>query len=482
MPHPASQTASTDFDLIVIGGGAAGLVVASGAAQLGRSVALIDRGPNLGGDCLHTGCVPSKALIHAASLMHGMRHASRFGLPECEAEPDLARVMERVREVIAHIQVHDDPQRFRDYGIDVRFGNARFEDPHSLNVDGARLRGKRIVIATGSRPDVPPIKGLKSVPFYTNESVFSMDRLPTRLAVIGAGAVGLELGQAFSRLGSEVSVFEAADQVLPAADSEQAEVLLQALQEEGMMIHRACAVDSVAAIDGASGTACRLSWPDGVQAFDAVLLAVGRRANVEGLALDKAGVKYGAKGIETDSRMRTSARHIYACGDVCGPWAFTHMAEYQAGIVIANAVFRFPKKASYSVVPRVIYTAPEFAEVGLSEVQARAQGCKVEVLHLPVSEVDRAITQHQKRGRLKLVLDGKKIVGASIVAPQAGELIAEFALAIQKSMRVGDISGVIHAYPTMAQANRRLVNQYYGSRLFTPRTRRLVRWMNRLLP
>ncbi len=474
---PVSHDAP-DYDLVVIGGGAAGLVIASGAAQLGRRVALIDRGPNLGGDCLHTGCVPSKALIHAASVMHGMRTGANLGLPAVDAEVDLGSVMDRVHAVIASIQVHDDPQRFRDYGVDVRFGDAVFEGAHTLRVGEDHLRGQRIVIATGSRASIPPIPGLQELPCLTNETIFNLRELPKRLAVIGAGAVGLELGQALARLGSKVTLFEAAEAVMPQSDQQQVEVLLDALQAEGLSLYRNCQLQSVQAQDAGY----RLTWVGETLDVDAVLVAAGRTPNVEGLDLDKAGVQVGQHGVEVDSRMRTSVKHIYACGDVCGPFPFTHMAEYQAGIVIANAVFRLPKKASYRVVPKVVYTAPEFAEVGLTEQQASQQGLRLEVLTFPYAQVDRAITQGETQGQLKVVLDGKKIVGASIVGSQAGELIAEFALAIQKGMTIADISGVIHAYPTMAQANRRVVNQYYGSRLFTSRTRSLVRWMNRLLP
>jgi len=466
-------------DLVIIGGGAGGLVVASVAGQLGLKVTLIEKEDKLGGDCLHYGCVPSKALIQAARVASLMRRGDAFGLPSVMPEVDLGQVNDHVRSVIEHIQHHDDPERFRGYGCEVIFGTAEFIDAHRVQVQDQQIRARRFVIATGSRPFVPPVEGLEEAGYLTNLDLFSLRTLPARLVVLGGGPIGLEMAQAFSRLGSQVTVVERLPHLLPQEDPEIADALQECLASEGINIHTSTSAERVSHEGETRSVFC-----SGNLRFDAeqVLVAVGRKPNVEHLGLEAAGVEFTNKGITVDRRLRSSQKHIYACGDVCGPYPFTHMAEYQAGIVISNAIFRFPKKTDYRVIPWVTYTDPELARVGLTEQQARDQGIEPVVLRFPFSEIDRALTEVETCGMSKLVTHKGKILGASILGPHAGELIHEIALAMQTGIKIADISATIHAYPTLAQIHRRVVNTAYSPKLFSPGTRKLVKWINRLLP
>jgi pyruvate/2-oxoglutarate dehydrogenase complex dihydrolipoamide dehydrogenase (E3) component len=467
-------------DLVIIGGGAGGLVVASVAAQLGLAVTLVERAQRLGGDCLHHGCVPSKALIRTAEVASLMRRAADFGLPSVAPQVDMARVSAHVRAVIEEIQHHDDPERFRGYGCEVLLGEpAEFLSPREVRVGDRRIRARRFVLATGSGPFVPPIEGLREAGFLTNLDVFSLRTLPRRLVVLGAGPIGLELGQAFARLGSKVTVIERLPRPLPHEDPEITDALMAQLAAEGIEVHAGTEAQRVRR----SGETTIVECSGGLAlTADALLVAVGRSPNVAGLGLDAAGVRYGARGVEVDRRLRTSQRHIYACGDVCGPYAFTHMAEYQAGIVIANAVFRFPKRVDYRVVPRVTFTDPELAHVGMTEAQARERGITPDVLRFPFRDVDRAITERECAGLVKLVAHRGRLLGASVLGPRGGELLHELALAMTAGVRLSVISATIHAYPTLAQVHRRAVNAGLGKRLFSRGTRRLVRMIHRLLP
>jgi pyruvate/2-oxoglutarate dehydrogenase complex dihydrolipoamide dehydrogenase (E3) component len=454
-------------------------VIASVAAQLGVKTTLIEKSDRLGGDCLHTGCVPSKTLIQAAQVASLMRRGAEFGLEPCQPRVDLGRVSDHVQSVIDTIQQHDDPERFRGYGCEVLFGAAEFVDPHRVRVNGELIRGRRLVIATGSRAFVPPIEGLEECGYLTNENLFSLRELPERLLVLGGGPIGVEMAQAFSRLGSRVTIVERLPHLLPQEDPELSDALRDILVGEGIAIHTDTSAERVRM----NGSARVLECSGDLQLEgDQILVAVGRQASIEGLNLEAAGVEYERRGITVDKRLRTSKKHIYACGDVCGPYPFTHMAEYQAGIVISNAVFRFPKKVDYRVVPWVTYTDPELARVGLTAAQAAQQGMEPVVLRFPFQDIDRALTEVEPRGFVKLVTHKKKIVGATILGPHAGELIHELVLAMQTGAGIGDISATIHAYPTLAQVHRRAVNTYYGQKLFSPATRRLVRWINRLIP
>lgn len=466
-------------DLVIIGGGAAGLVVASGAAQLGLRVTLIEKEGRLGGDCLHYGCVPSKTLIHAAKVASLMRRGAEFGLPAVDPAVDLAKVNAHVRRVIDTIQAHDDPARFRGYGCEVVFGYPEFANPHEVRVDGRTIRGRRFVIATGSRPAVPPVEGLVKAGYLTNLDMFSLNELPRRLVVLGGGPVGIELAQAFARLGSRVTVVERLPQLLPLEDPEIAEALRGILAAEAIDILTSTNAERVRR----NGAELLLECGGGrMIPADRILVATGRVPNVEGLGLDMAEVDYTPQGIRVDRRMRTSQRHIYACGDVSSPYPFTHVAEYEAGIVLANAVFRYPKKADYGLVPWVVFTDPELARVGYTEQQAHDQGLEPTVLRFPFKDVDRALTEAEPAGLVKLVTHSGRILGAHLLGPRAGELLHEIVLAMKLGARIGDIANTIHAYPTLAQVHRRTVNTWYARKLFATATRRLVRWLNRLAP
>ncbi len=467
-------------DLVIVGGGAGGLVIASVASQLGLKVALIEKEKNMGGDCLHYGCVPSKTLIRSAKVASLLRRSQEFGLPAMDFDIDLAKVNERVQSVIDKIQPHDDPQRFREYGCEVMVGEAaEFVDSHSVRVGERVIHGRRFVVATGSRPFVPPIDGLEEAGYLTNIDIFSLQHLPQRLVVLGGGPIGLEMAQAFSRLGSQVTVVEMLPNLLPHEDPEVSDALRSVLEQEGITIHTGTSAERVRRENDTRIVECSNNIT--VEA-DQILVAVGRRANVDNLGLEAAGIEYSERGIQVDARMRTSRKHIYAVGDVCGPYPFTHMAEYQAGIIISNAVFRFPKKTNYRVVPWVTYTDPELARVGLTEMQAKEKGIEPTVLRFPFKDVDRALTDNETDGLVKLITHKGRILGASILGPHGGELLQEIVLAMQTGAKIGDISATIHAYPTLSQVNKRTVNSAYAPKLFSVGTRKIVHWINRLLP
>ena len=466
-------------DLVIIGGGAGGLVIASVAAQLGLKVTLIEKEKKLGGDCLHYGCIPSKTLIQAGKVASLMRRGAEFGLPAIEPEVDLAKVNAHVQSVIDLIQPHDDPERFRDYGCEVLFGAAEFIDAHSVKVNNETINSKRFVIATGSRPFVPPIEGLEEAGYLTNIEIFSLQKLPGRLVVLGGGPIGLEMAQAFSRLGSQVTVVERLPHLLPQEDPEVADVLQKKLADDGIKFYTGISAERVSR----AGELRTVHCSDDINLeCDQILVAVGRRPNIENIGLETAGINFSARGVEIDSRQRTSQKHIYAVGDVCGPYPFTHMAEYQAGIVISNAIFRFPKKTDYRVVPWVTYTDPELARVGLTEQQAIEKGIAPTVLRFDFKDIDRALAEVETAGFTKLITHKGKILGATILGPHAGELIHEIVLAMQTGTKISEVSATIHAYPTLAQIHRRTVNTLYAPKLFSSRTRTVVKWINRLLP
>jgi pyruvate/2-oxoglutarate dehydrogenase complex dihydrolipoamide dehydrogenase (E3) component len=466
-------------DLIVIGGGPGGLIVASVAAQVGLKVTLIEKSGLLGGDCLHTGCVPSKALIHMARTAHVAREGVRQGLLSMMPEIDFGKAIDHVNSVVEKILVHDDPERFRSYGCDVRFGKAQFINKHEVTVDGETIAGRRFVIATGSMPAIPPIPLLEQAGFDTNETIFKRRTLPDHLAVIGGGPIGVEMAQAFSRFGSKVTIIEMADRLLINEDKATSLLLQEILEEEGIQIITGVQVAGM----HREGDSRQLKLSNQMTVeCDRILVATGRRPVVQDLGLETAGVEFSRQGIAVNRRMRTSQKHIYAVGDVCGPYQFTHMAEYQAGIALANIVFRIPRKTSYRVVPRVVYTDPEVASVGLSEGEALAQGIKYHVADFPMADVDRAVTDGVATGLSRILISKGRVVGASLIGPHAGELIHELALAMQVNAKVSAISELVHAYPTYAQIHRRTINKSYAHLLQSRKTRALVWLLNRLLP
>ncbi len=472
--------ATFDYDLGILGGGAAGLTAAAGAAQLGAKTLLVEKAAALGGDCLHFGCVPSKSLIRAAGVWALARRTRDFGLPGVALPPvNLAAVLDRVRSVIAAIQEHDSPERFRRLGAAVRFGAPRFLDDHAVAVDGDRVTARAWIVATGSGPALPPVEGIADVPHWTNETVFARDALPGRLLVLGGGPVGVELAQAFGRLGSRVTLVEIEDQLLVAEDPDIAAPVRARLEADGVEV----LVGTRAVAASAAGSAVRLQVAPAREggapqtiAGDALLVAAGRKANVEGLALSAAGVAFSAKGIPADARMRTNVPHIYACGDVNGVFPFTHVAGYEAGIALSNAVLRLPRRADYAKVPWVTYTDPEVASVGLNEKRARAAGVAYRVLSVPFRDVDRALAAGETEGKIKvLVTRAGRILGCQIAGPRAGELIHEWVVAVAGGIRLSAVAGAVHAYPTLSEISKKAAGAYYAGALFGDRTRKLLR-------
>lgn len=465
-------------DLVVIGGGAGGLVVASVAAQLGLDVVLIEKEPQLGGDCLHYGCVPSKALLKAAHVAHTLRHAKDYGYLLDMPQTDMAAINASVQKAVSTIQVHDSHERFESFGCEVLTGKAHFIDATTVKVGDHTISAKRFVIATGSSAWVPEIKGLEDVDFVTNEEIFQLDKLPEHLVVLGGGAVGVEMAQAFSRFGSKVTVVEQAERILPRSDPEISKTLSQVFESEGIELITSKAVVAV----GSNGPEINVTMEDGsTLSGDKLLMAIGRRPVVDAIGLEKAGVEYSQKGISVNARMQTSNRRIYACGDVTGLMPFTHVAEQQAGVIIANLIFKVPKRMDYRVIPSVIYTEPECAEVGASAAEAQNDK-NIEIVRFDMSELDRAIAEHATTGFAKLVVKKGRLIGAQIIGPHAGDVIHELVLAIQDKMKLSKITGLVHAYPSYAQVNRRVASAYFRDKLFSKGTKRLVGFLNRWLP
>ena len=464
-----------DFDMIVIGAGAAGLSVAAGASQLGVRVALIER-DRMGGDCLNFGCVPSKALLAAGHAAEGARQAGRFGVRLPEPVVDWDAVRAHVKGVIAEIAPNDSEARFRALGVDVIHGEARFVAPDTIAVNGRRLTARRFVVAAGTTAFVPGIPGLNSVPFWTNVSLFDLSEKPSHLLILGGGPIGLEMADAFSGLGCAVTVVEA----LSIASKEDAELvagLRMALTARGIVLHEGVGVVSVEA-----GPVLVLA--DGRRiAGSHLLVAVGRRPSLGSLGLEAAGVEASKLGVATDAGLRSvSNKRVFAVGDIAdprgiGPRAFTHAAGYHAGIIIKRALFRLPARVDYSALPRVTYTALELAQVGITEAEARAAGLSVSVLRWPLSENDRAVAERETRGLVKLVVSKGRVVGAGILAPGAGETIGVWTLAIASRTKLSKLAGLIVPYPTRSEAGKRAVGSYFAARLFSDRTRKVVRWL-----
>jgi len=468
-----------NVDICVIGGGSAGLSVAAGASQLGVTVALVEKG-RMGGDCLNYGCVPSKALLAAGRARHAIDTSGRFGIQAGPAQVDMQQVHDHVHGVIAGIAPHDSVERFEGLGVRVVQAAARFLNARELQAGDLVIGARRFVIATGSSPLVPPIPGLDHVPYLTNESIFDLNRPIPHLLVVGGGPIGLEMAQAHARLGARVTVLEMA-RAMPKDDPELAAIVLKRLRGEGIEIHENTRVTGVEA--GPDGPVVKAENEAGEQRFQGsdLLLAVGRRANVDDLNLDAAGVAYGNRGIEVDARLRTSNRRIYAIGDVAGGLQFTHVAGYHAGIVIRNALFRLPARTDDRAIPWVTYTDPELAHVGMTEAQAREAAGAINVLRWPFTENDRARAERDVDGFVKVVTDGKgRILGASIVGTHAGELIQPWILAIANKMKIGKLAGIVAPYPTLGEVNKRAASSYFVPKLFSERTKKLVRLLTKL--
>ncbi len=466
-------------DICVIGAGSGGLSVAAAAAAFGVPVVLVEKG-RMGGDCLNYGCVPSKALIAAARHVAGIAEAAEFGIAAGRATIDFQRVRDHVRRVVAAIAPNDSAERFTGLGVQVIKGAARFKDATTVAVgEAVEIRARRFVIATGSTPAIPPIAGLAEAPHLTNETIFELAECPRHLVVIGAGPVGLELAQAFRRLGAEVTVIEAAAP-LAHEDPECAAVVLDQLARDGVAIRSGVTVASVRGANGGVQLAIAAGDREEVVAGSHLLVAAGRTPNIGDLGLDLAGIKHEPRGIVVDKRLRTTNKRVYAIGDVAGGPQLTHVANYHAGLVVRHALFRLRGRVRYDAVPRVTFTDPELAHVGLTEADAKARKHKVRLLRWPYHENDRAQAERATHGHIKIVTTRRgKILGATIVGRNAGELIATFTLAIAHGLNIRAFADTVVAYPTLAEIGKRAAITHFAADLTRPMVRRIIAWLRR---
>ena len=470
------------YNVVVIGGGTAGLVTAAGTSGLGGRVALIER-DRMGGECLNTGCVPSKALVSSARVVDQMRHAAEWGLKAIEPEFDFDAVFARMRDRRARIAPHDSQERFEGLGVDVFRGQAVFASPHEVRVDGVALTARNVVIAAGSRPAVPPIPGLEETPFYTNETIFdALPGKPARLAIVGGGPIGCELAQVFARLGVRVTILQRCPQILRREDSDAAGAVRRRLEAEGVTVLTDARVKSARR----SGDAIQLTYeqePDAGRSVecDALLLAAGRSPNTDGLNLERAGVAFTKRGVTVNAYLQTSQPHIYAAGDITGLHHFTHMADHHARTVVRNILFPwFKARREDSVVPWCTYTSPEVARVGLNEDQARERGIAYDLFTQDLKDLDRAVLEEAAIGFAKVLTarGSDRILGVTLVCERAGDLLSEFTLAMKTNIGLKGIAKTIHPYPTFAEIARKVADQQQRSRL-TPFAKRLFTWLYR---
>ena len=464
-------------DICVIGAGSGGLSVAAGAAQMGARTVLIERDA-MGGDCLNTGCVPSKALLAAAKQAYRMGAGEPFGIAPVEAKVDFAKVHEHVHGVIGTIAPNDSVARFEGLGVTVIKDYARFRDGSTVLAGNAEIAARRFVIATGSRASAPPIPGLDKVPFYTNENIFENKECPAHLIVIGGGPIGMEMAQPHRRLGARVTVLEGA-RVLSREDPELSAVVVDRLRRDGVEILEGAKVLSVSGAE--NNIAVEIVHGQETRRIEGshLLVATGRRPNVEDLGLEKAGVEYTERGLKLDERLRTTNKRIFGIGDVTGGLQFTHVANYHAGIVIRNALFRVPARADHHAVPWVTYTDPELAHVGETEEEARKRYSKINVLRWHMAENDRAQAERETEGVIKVITDSHaRVLGATIVGPHAGELILPWVLAKSNALKLSAMASVIVPYPTLSEISKRAAGAYYTPALYSSKTRMLVRFLS----
>ncbi len=473
------------FDLTIIGGGVGGLVTASGASQLGAKVALVEK-DKLGGDCLHYGCVPTKSLVHSAKIISLMQRSTEFGLNPVKVDFEFEKIMDHMRSVQKKIGDNDDPKRFEKMGIKLFFGKGFFIDTRSFEVNNRVIKSRKFLIATGSRSITLPIPGLDKVDFLNNVKILALNKLPKTMIVVGAGPIGIEFAQAFRRFGSKVTVIEKAGQILPREEKELSDMLEKILIKEGIEIVTCVDIKKVTQSKGNKKIVlAECTGKEKKFEADELLVAIGRAPNVEGLNLDTIGVKTNRGGIVVNGAMRTTVPNIWACGDVTGMFPFTHMAEYEAGLVVSNALFPLIKrKIDKNVVPWTTFADPQLARVGLTEAEARKKEGTVKVYRYPFNEHDRAIIDGEPEGLIKLVCNGKgRLFGAHILGSGAGDLLNEYIFAMKNRLPVQKISGTVHVYPSMGQIIKRGADQYYKEKFFSgwfPKFSRLWIGLNRL--
>ncbi|MEM9816358.1 MAG: FAD-dependent oxidoreductase [Cyanobacteria bacterium P01_D01_bin.6] len=459
---------AVDYDLVVIGGGSAGLVAASAGAQLNAKVALIEKEPRLGGDCLHYGCVPSKSLIHAARVAHDVKNAAIYGIETTIHDIHIREALGHVHRVIDTIQVHDSTERFESLGVEVIYGEGQFTDRDTFAVNGRQLKARAYLIATGGRPGLPPISGLKEAGYLTNVNVFDITQQPNALAVIGAGPIGCELGQSFARLGSQVTMIASREHILPKEEPEAARVVQAQMEAEGIKVLTETRAQEVLVENGQKVIVTKAG--DRIT-IDEILVAAGRVPNIETLNLQVAGVDVGKEGVLVNAKLQTTNPKIYAAGDVIGGYQFTHVAGYEGAVAMQNALIFPTKKADYRVIPWATFTEPELGRVGLTEEQARKRyGDDLMVLRHDFDHVDRALAEGAGIGFAKFITrKNGEILGAHIVGPAAGELIHEVVLAMSYKLKIGALKSIIHVYPTLAEINSKtalqLTKQTYATNL-----------------
>jgi pyruvate/2-oxoglutarate dehydrogenase complex dihydrolipoamide dehydrogenase (E3) component len=462
--------AGYDYDIGIIGGGAAGLTVASGAAQLGAKALLIEKEAALGGDCLHFGCVPSKTLIRSAHVYHLMKNSEKFGLPEIQVPPvDFEQIAQRIQNVISTIQQHDSEERFCGLGAKVMFGEAVFTDENTVDLEGQRYSAKTWVIATGSSPAAPPIPGLHETSFLTNKEIFSLDRLPSSMTILGGGPIGIEMAQAFNRLGTRVVVVDRADQILIKEDKDMADTVQTVMTEEGVVFYLQASIEAVKG--NSSGKQVVIIDEYGEKLTlksEEILVAMGRSPNIGGLGLEAIQVASERTGISVDNRLRTSQKHIFAAGDVNGGFQFTHAAGYEGGIVVSNAIFHLPRKTDYTYLPWCTYTDPELASIGMNEKTAKLSGIDYTVWAEEFKDNDRSLAEEERIGKVKMILDAaEKPIGVQILGPRAGDLLSEWVAIFNGKVKLATLAAAIHPYPTLGEINKRVAGNYFSPKIFS---------------
>lgn len=467
--------AEYDFDVGILGGGSAGLTIASGAAQFGAKTLLVEKENELGGDCLHYGCVPSKTLIRTAQVYHLMKKAEQFGLPPVEVKPvNFREVAKRIQSVIQIIQKHDSAERFCKLGAKVEFGSPTFIDEHAIRLNGETFSAKNWVIATGSSPMIPPIPGLDQTAYLTNKDIFSLETLPESMVILGAGPIAIEMAQAFARLGTRVSVVQRSGQILSNEDKEMADQVMEVLKKEGVLFYLNTATVSVQDLGQEKEVIIKTGEGQTIPLrAQSLLVALGREANLQGLNLKAIGIEHDQKGLKLDPRLRTSHKHIYGAGDVTGSYQFTHAAGYEGTIVISNALFHLPRKADYTFLPWCTFTDPELASMGMNEKRAKAAGIEYAVWEEEFKNNDRSLAEGEEVGKIKMILDkNEKPIGVQILGPKAGDLIGEWVASLNGKVKLSTLAAAVHPYPTLAEINKKVAGTFFSTKIFSARIKK----------
>jgi pyruvate/2-oxoglutarate dehydrogenase complex dihydrolipoamide dehydrogenase (E3) component len=468
-----------DFDIGILGGGAAGLTVASGAAQFGAKTLLIEKEKELGGDCLHFGCVPSKTLIRTAHIRHLMRNAGKYGLPCVDLKPvDFGEVVKRIRSVIGVIQEHDSEERFCKLGVRVEFGSANFIDEHAIRLNGEIYAAKKWVISTGSSPFIPEIEGIDKTPYITNKELFSLTSLPKSMIAIGGGPVSIEMAQAFNRLGTKVTVVELSGQILGAEDKDMAEQLMDILISEGITFQLGSRPISTKDLGNEKELVIKNAEGETISLrAETLLVAVGRKTNLQGLGLESLSIETDKKGLKIDKRLRTSHKHIYVAGDATGSYQFTHAAGYEGGIVLSNAILHLPRKADYTYLPWCTYTDPELASIGMNEKRAAAAGINYSVWTEEFRSIDRSLADGYEEGKIKLLLDEKeKPIGIQMLGPRAGDLLGEWVAVLNGKVGLSTLASSVHPYPTLVEINKKVAGNLFSGKIFSEKVKKALKF------